>query len=74
MVLETLMYQFFVLQGMGLLETIPAYYLLKWCSPASLNAGGFGNDRDTPLAMLRSGYSALVEALAQEVIPCMHAL
>lgn len=52
---------------MGLLDTMPAYYMLKWCSPASLSAGGFGNDQDTPLAMLRSGYSALVEALAAEV-------
>ena len=60
------MYQFFVLQGMGLLHTMPAYYVLKWASPASLNAGGFGDRSDEPLAMLPDGYGALVDALAAE--------
>lgn len=52
---------------MGLLETMPAYYVLKWVSPASLHAGGFGNDMDTPLAMLKDGYGAIIEALVGEV-------
>ena len=65
-VLTPFMYQFFVLQGMGLLGTMPAYYCLKWASPASLRAGGFGNDKDTPLAMLRDGYGAVVDALARD--------
>jgi hypothetical protein len=51
---------------MGLLETMPAYYVLKWVSPASINAGGFGNDRSTPLAMLKQGYGALIQSLADE--------
>lgn len=65
--LEPLFYQFFVLQGMGLLHTMPAYYVLKWISPASLSAGGFGHKVDSPLAMLPSGYGAMVEALAADV-------
>ena len=64
--LEPLMYQFFVLQGMGLLKTMPAYYVLKWASPASLSAGGFGDHSDEPLAMLPAGYGAIVDALAAE--------
>jgi hypothetical protein len=66
-VLLPLMYQFFVMQGMGLLKTMSAYYMLKWCSPKSLAAGGFGNDHDTPLAMLPEGFGAIVAALAEEV-------
>jgi hypothetical protein len=66
-VLLPLMYQFFVMQGMGLLKTMSAYYMLKWCSPKSLAAGGFGNDHDTPLAMLPEGFGAIVAALAKEV-------
>ena len=66
-VLLPLMYQFFVMQGMGLLKTMSAYYMLKWCSPKSLAAGGFGNDHDTPLAMLPEGFGAIVAGLAKEV-------
>ena len=62
-----LLYQFFVLQGMGLLQAMPAYYVLKWASPASLSAGGFGDHSDEPLAMLPAGYGAIVESLAKEV-------
>ena len=65
--LEPLLYQFFVLQGMGLLQTMPAYHVLKWASPASLSAGGFGDHSDEPLAMLPAGYGAIVESLAKEV-------
>ena len=66
LVLEPLLFQFFVLQGMGLLRTMPAYYLLKWASPASLGAGGLGDVSDEPLAMLPAGYGALVDAIAAE--------
>lgn len=66
-VLEPMFYQFYDLQGMGLMRTIPAYYMLKWCSPASLQAGGFGGDIDTPLAMLPNGFGSMVDALAKEV-------
>ena len=55
-ILEPLMYQFFVMQGMGLLGPMSSYYMLKWCSPKSMAQGGFGNDHDTPLAMLKDGY------------------
>jgi len=65
--LQPLFYQFFDMQGMGLLSQMSAYYMLKWCSPRSLQAGGFGNDKDAPLAMLQDGYGALVDALATEV-------
>ena len=64
-VLQPLMYQFFVLQGMGRLDTMPAYYMLKWCNPATLQQGGFG-DSSHPLAMLPDGYGAIVDALAAE--------
>ena len=43
---------------MGNLDSMPAYYGLKWVSPASLTAGGFGNDLDTPLAMIKQGCGA----------------
>ena len=66
-VLHPLFYQFFVLQGMGRLDTMPAYYLLKWVNPATLSAGGFGNDPSYPLAMLPEGFGAMVDALANEV-------
>ena len=66
LVLEPLLYQFFVLQGMGLLYTMPAYYVLKWASPASLSAGGFGDRSNEPLAMLPEGYGAMVDALAAD--------
>ena len=46
---------------------MPAYYLLKWVSPASLRAGGFGNDQDTPLAMLEEGFGAVAAALVADV-------
>ena len=46
--LYPLMYQFFVLQGMGLLKEMSAYYMLKWCNPTSMQGGGFGN-KEYPL-------------------------
>jgi hypothetical protein len=51
-ILHPLFYNFFVMQGMGLLK-MPAYYGLTWVNPNSLSAGGFGNDMDTPLAMMK---------------------
>ena len=42
-----------------------AYYLLKWCNPATLQAGGFGDDSH-PLAMLPQGYGAMVDAMSIE--------
>jgi len=51
---------------MGRLDTMPAYYLLKWVNPMTLSAGGFGNDPTTPLAMLPEGFGSLVDALAAE--------
>jgi hypothetical protein len=66
-ILQPTFYQFFVLQGMGRLDTMPAYYLLKWVNPATLSAGGFGNDPSEPLAMLPQGFGAMVDALAAEV-------
>eukprot|EP00505_MAST-04D_sp_SCG-Rhode-Island_P004492 Stramenopile-MAST_4_protein_4492 len=65
--LRPLMYQFFVLQGMGLIDQMSAYYMLKWCSPKSMQLGGFGNDHDFPLAMLKDGYGGIVNRLAKEV-------
>ena len=35
--------------GMGLLEPMPAYYMLKWCNPVSMTIGGFGDDPGAPL-------------------------
>ena len=64
--LYPLMYQFFVLQGMGLLTEMSAYYMLKWCNPVSMEGGGFGN-KDYPLAMLKDGYGAMVDSIAKEV-------
>ncbi len=64
-ILQPLLYQFFVLQGMGRLDTMPAYYMLKWCNPATLQQGGFG-DTSHPLAMLPQGYGSIVDALAAE--------
>ena len=51
----------------GLLSTMPAYYMLKWGSPVSLRAGGFGNDKDAPLAMLKDGFGAVAAALVDDV-------
>jgi hypothetical protein len=51
-ILHPLFYNFFVMQGMGLLK-MTAYYGLTWVNPNSLSAGGFGNDMDTPLAMMK---------------------
>lgn len=65
-ILQPLMYQFFVLQGMGRLDTMPAYYMLKWCNPVSMQQGGFG-DASHPLAMLPEGYGSLIDGLAAEV-------
>lgn len=65
-VLHPFFYQFFVMQGMGLLETMPAYYCLAWANPTSIRGGGFGNDADTPLAILKDGYGALVSSLAAD--------
>jgi uncharacterized protein (TIGR03792 family) len=65
-VLEPLFYQFFVMQGMGLLS-MPAWYILRWVTPASLATGGFGNDPSTPLAMVEQGLGSIVQALAEEV-------
>jgi hypothetical protein len=36
-------------------------------NPATLSAGGFGNDPSEPLAMLPQGFGAMVDALAAEV-------
>ena len=57
--LYPLMYQFFVLQGMGLLKEMSAYYMLKWCNPISMQGGGFGN-KEYPLAMLKDGYGGII--------------
>jgi len=65
-VLEPMFFQFFVMQGMGLLGTMPAYYVMKWVSPSSIRAGGFGNDKSAPLAMMKDGYGSLIQALADE--------
>jgi len=51
---------------MGTLKGMPAYYGLKWVSPASINSGGFGNDPDAPLGMLKDGFSTMVTALSME--------
>ena len=61
--LEPFFYQFFTLQGMGSMAAMPAYYGLKWCNTLSINRGGFGNDMDTPLAMLVEGYGAILDGL-----------
>ena len=66
-ILHPLMYQFFVMQGMGLLEPMSVYYMLKWCSPKSMSQGGFGNDHDTPLAMLKEGFGGLLNDMVQDV-------
>jgi hypothetical protein len=110
-ILHPLMYQFFVMQGMGLLEPMSCYYMvrsgllpllwrlqpsplligphdmtpivfpdvfphlslsllffqLKWCSPKSMSAGGFGNDQDTPLAMLKEGFGGLLHAMVDDI-------
>ena len=50
----------------GLLSTMPAYYMLKWGSPVSLRAGGFGNDMGTPLAMHKDGFGAVAAALVED--------
>eukprot|EP00039_Didymoeca_costata_P000097 m.44103 g.44103 ORF g.44103 m.44103 type:complete len:976 (+) comp10049_c0_seq1:208-3135(+) len=65
-VLQPLFYQFYTMQGMGQL-TMPAYYVLKWCNPVSMRVGGFGNDRDTPLAVVKEGYQTLARQLANGV-------
>ena len=64
--LYPLMYQFFVLQGMGLLKEMSAYYMLKWCNPISMQGGGFGN-KEYPLAMLKDGYGGIINNMAKEV-------
>jgi uncharacterized protein (TIGR03792 family) len=64
--LYPLMYQFFVLQGMGLLKEMSAYYMLKWCNPVSMQGGGFGN-KEYPLAMLKDGYGGIINNMAKEV-------
>ena len=62
-VLEPFFYQFFTLQGMGSITAMPAYYGLKWCNTNSINRGGFGNDMDTPLAMIVEGYGSILDGL-----------
>jgi len=65
-VLHTFFYQFFTMQGMGILDDMPLYYVLKWCNPTSIQGGGFGN-LDTPLALLKEGFGSIGNAMASEV-------
>ena len=50
----------------GLLEPMSAYYMLRWASPKSMSSGGFGNDHDTPLAMLKDGFGSILNAMINE--------
>jgi hypothetical protein len=62
-VLQPLFYQFFTLQGMGSVVEMPAYYGLLWCNPRSMREGGFGNDNDAPVAMVKEGFGAIMDAI-----------
>eukprot|EP00041_Stephanoeca_diplocostata_P031974 m.1010532 g.1010532 ORF g.1010532 m.1010532 type:complete len:1024 (+) comp24060_c0_seq2:222-3293(+) len=65
-ILKPFMYEFFTMQGMGVLGEMPAYYPLRWASPASLRVGGFGNDPDAPVAMVREGFGAVIDGMIAE--------
>jgi hypothetical protein len=62
-VLQPLFYSFFTLQGMGSVVEMPAYYGLLWCNPTSMREGGFGNDNDAPVAMVKEGFGAIMDAI-----------
>lgn len=66
-ILKPFMYEFFTMQGMGVLGEMPAYYPLRWASPASLRVGGFGNDPNAPVAMVREGFGAVLDGMIAEV-------
>lgn len=65
-VLEPLFYQFFVMQGQGLLDRQPAFYALRWVNPTSLMAPCFGDNPDTCVAVIKEGMGSIVSSLLRD--------
>ena len=65
-VLEPLFYQFFTMQGQGLLDHQPAFYALRWVNPTSLLSPCFNNNTDTCVAVIKEGMASIVTALLRD--------
>eukprot|EP00038_Savillea_parva_P027501 m.59947 g.59947 ORF g.59947 m.59947 type:complete len:550 (-) comp7925_c0_seq1:99-1748(-) len=65
-VLEPFMFNFFVMQGQGLLSEHPAWYALRWANPASIAAPPFNNNPDTYSAVIKQGMGGIVTSLLHD--------
>eukprot|EP00037_Helgoeca_nana_P005915 m.55045 g.55045 ORF g.55045 m.55045 type:complete len:561 (-) comp16851_c0_seq1:55-1737(-) len=65
-VLEPLFFNFFVMQGQGLLTEQPAWYALRWVNPGVLAAPPFDRNPDTPSAVVKEGMGSIMLKLVAD--------